>query len=290
MWRSSCVTGFEDENQGDASTLVVEKSQKNLIDDAYLMLQMGYAFGVELLVDASQLPVDSQDNKDVCAVYEGHKLFLQHLSYCNGVPSSQQPPPVWVLYSHCHAMHLEALFKAYPNARIVFVHRNPMEWFPCWAANMVRCIGAGSSVNFLPARLLQHMTTMLHAVCDFRETHRELLDRQWVDIHYTQLRSNPEAVLQDLLAKFGLSARVWSSDFSAAVNETSKALAHATLSSPVTATKDATPRAVFCNDSAEKQLNGTESGGKHTALQDAFCFYNQKLATLFLKSPRRRRR
>jgi Sulfotransferase family len=52
--------------------------------------------------------------------YRFHKRFLQHLQYQNGGGE-------WVLNSPDHIYALDTLLEVYPDARFVFVHRDPMK-------------------------------------------------------------------------------------------------------------------------------------------------------------------
>lgn len=52
--------------------------------------------------------------------YRFHKRFLQHLQYQNGGGD-------WVLNSPDHIYALDALLEVYPDARFVFVHRDPVK-------------------------------------------------------------------------------------------------------------------------------------------------------------------
>lgn len=55
--------------------------------------------------------------------YRFHKRFLQHLQHQNGAGR-------WVLKSPDHIFALNALREVYPDARFVFVHRDPMRVLP----------------------------------------------------------------------------------------------------------------------------------------------------------------
>jgi hypothetical protein len=53
--------------------------------------------------------------------YRFHRVFLQHLQYQDGRPRR------WVLKCPDHVFTLDALAAAYPDARLVFLHREPLE-------------------------------------------------------------------------------------------------------------------------------------------------------------------
>jgi hypothetical protein len=55
--------------------------------------------------------------------YRFHRRFLQHLQHQSG-------PGRWILKSPDHIFAWEAIDKVYPDARFVFVHRDPMEVLP----------------------------------------------------------------------------------------------------------------------------------------------------------------
>src|SRR5215469_6703758 len=60
------------------------------------------------------------DNAGHKAAYLFHKRFLQHLQHQNG-------PGRWILKCPDHVFALDAIRTVYPDARFVFVHRNPLE-------------------------------------------------------------------------------------------------------------------------------------------------------------------
>jgi hypothetical protein len=57
------------------------------------------------------------------AAYQFHKRFLKHLQYWNGRGH-------WVLKCPDHVFALDAIHDVYPDARFIFVHRNPLEVLP----------------------------------------------------------------------------------------------------------------------------------------------------------------
>jgi hypothetical protein len=59
------------------------------------------------------------EEADLAAVYRGHRRWLQLLQW--------RCPGRWVLKSPCHLWHLRALLAAYPDARLVQTHRDPLK-------------------------------------------------------------------------------------------------------------------------------------------------------------------
>lgn len=68
---------------------------------------------VPMKIDMSALPADPR------AQYRLHKMMLQQCQYA-------RPEKYWVLKGF-HSGRLEALFEAYPDARIIWTHRDPVQ-------------------------------------------------------------------------------------------------------------------------------------------------------------------
>jgi hypothetical protein len=66
--------------------------------------------------------LDAEPNGHLPA-YRFHKRFLQHLQHQSG----SQPRPRWVLKCPDHLFALDAIRAVYPDARLVFVHRDPVK-------------------------------------------------------------------------------------------------------------------------------------------------------------------
>jgi hypothetical protein len=67
-----------------------------------------------------RVPTTIQDfPQDHTAQYALHRMMLQHIQYT-------RPPKRWVLKGF-HGRRLRALFDAYPDARILWVHRDPVQ-------------------------------------------------------------------------------------------------------------------------------------------------------------------
>jgi len=126
--------------------------------------------------------------------YRFHKRFLQHLQHQNGAGQ-------WVLKSPDHIFALDALRAVYPDARFVFVHRDPMKVLP--------------SV----ARLTEILRQPFTRIIDRLQIGRQVSDR-WEQgaallIEASEsLRPSPERVYQvryrDLIGNpFGIAAEIY---------------------------------------------------------------------------------
>ena len=68
-----------------------------------------------------------QDAHGHALAYRFHKRFLQHLQHQSGDDPDQVQ---WVLKCPDHVFALDAVRAVYPDARIVFVHRDPLKVLP----------------------------------------------------------------------------------------------------------------------------------------------------------------
>jgi Sulfotransferase family len=131
--------------------------------------------------------------------YRFHKCFLQHLQHQNG--NGQ-----WVLKSPDHIYAMNAIFETYPDARFVFVHRDPMEVLPSVArlteilrepfTRRVDRLQIGRQVAdrwVLGARLLIETSLTL------RSSPSRLLH-----VRYRNLIRDPFAIVRELYGQFGL--------------------------------------------------------------------------------------
>ena len=132
---------------------------------------------------------------DMTSAYAYHRKFLQVLQH--------HAPGVWNLKMPSHILHLEHLIKEYPDARLIWTHRDP------YAAT-------GSLCSIISMSHMAHMgridTEWLgsdyswqaaeHAKrgMDFRDKHGE--DRV-IDVHYDRLLDDPMGTMKQLYTALG---------------------------------------------------------------------------------------
>jgi hypothetical protein len=132
---------------------------------------------------------------DMTSSYQYHKRFLQLLQ--------ADAPGVWNLKMPSHALYLDTLLKIYPDARLIWTHRDPLT-------------ATGSFCSLLS---LAHMAFMgrvdaqwLGEDCSWQavqhaerimNTRERIGENRIIDVHYGELMREPLAVMRKVYAALG---------------------------------------------------------------------------------------
>lgn len=136
--------------------------------------------------------------------YRFHKRFLQHLQHQQMV--SGQGGGRWVLKCPDHVFALEAIRAVYPDARLVFVHRDPVNVLLS-VAKLTEVVRAPFTRRLDPiaigqqesARWLEGARQMIQAECDPRR------DNAICHVHHLDLITDPLATVVSVYRQVGLS-------------------------------------------------------------------------------------
>jgi hypothetical protein len=135
-------------------------------------------------------------NADQRIVYEHHRRMLQHLQ--------ARHPGEWVLKWPKHLFGLDALLEVYPDARIVWTHRDPGTVVPS-TASFVGTLRSMNSPVFDPLRFGPEWVALeemgLRRGLDVRD---QLGDDRFVDVHYNDLISDPVAEVTRIYECFAI--------------------------------------------------------------------------------------
>jgi hypothetical protein len=148
-----------------------------------------------------------QDRHGHTLAYRFHKRFLQHLQHQTGDDSEQVQ---WVLKCPDHVFALDAVRSVYPDARIVFLHRDPLKVLPS-VAKLTEILRKpfterqdlseiGAQVT---SRWHQGVEAMMRAA-DSNETGGDGRGGAICHIHYRELTDNPLGTIARLYAHFGM--------------------------------------------------------------------------------------
>ncbi len=132
---------------------------------------------------------------DMTSAYEYHKKFLQLLQ--------QDAPGVWNVKKPSHALWLETIFKVYPDARVIWTHRDPftatgslMSVISLSHMGHLGKIDAEWLAQDYPWQAAEHANRIM----DFRDKFGE---DKIIDVHYADLLNDPVGETKKLYAKLG---------------------------------------------------------------------------------------
>ncbi|MBV8950010.1 MAG: sulfotransferase [Actinobacteria bacterium] len=139
------------------------------------------------------------NDADWSHVYDFHYRQLQHLQWRNRRDR-------WVLKTGAHLWGLEHLLCTYPDARIVFTHRDPVDSVTSYASLTTLVRTAGSD-QVDPLEVARDWTARLRHVIDHAMTVRSsgsYPDAIFYDVHFTDFVTDQFAVVSDIYEAFGL--------------------------------------------------------------------------------------
>ncbi|MET0363763.1 MAG: sulfotransferase [Sphingobium sp.] len=132
---------------------------------------------------------------DMTSAYAYHKRFLQLLQ--------ADAPGVWNLKMPSHALYLDYLKAAYPDARLVWTHRDPFTAMGsfCSIISLAHKGFMGHvDTEWLGENCQYQAYEHANRIMDYRDSHGE---DSIADIHYAQLMSDPIGTMRALYAQLG---------------------------------------------------------------------------------------
>jgi hypothetical protein len=138
------------------------------------------------------------DQTDHEIEYRFHRRFLRHLQHSKG-------PGRWVLKSPDHIFMMDAIRAVYPDARMVFVHREPMEVLPS-AARLTELLRRPftRAIDRLQIGREVMERWQMGALRLIAEAERDRQSRRIFHIRYRDLTADPLGAAVELYHHFGL--------------------------------------------------------------------------------------
>ena len=136
---------------------------------------------------------------DLTPAYDYHRRMLQHFQAFG-------PGGIWLLKAPAHLFGIEALFRIYPDARIVQTQRDPVEVIGSISSHCVSLRQAFSEhldLDTIGSTWCWLWSLGLERTLKFRRDHPELTHR-FVDFDYEDLMANPVASVRRIHERFGL--------------------------------------------------------------------------------------
>jgi hypothetical protein len=146
-----------------------------------------------------------QDAQGHALPYRFHKRFLQHLQHQT---SDNAETAQWVLKCPDHVFALDALRSVYPDARIVFLHRDPLKVLPS-VAKLTEILRQPftrvQDRSEIGAQVTQRWHQGVDAMMRFADSNAAGGGSAICHIHYHDLVENPLRAISRLYAHFGMS-------------------------------------------------------------------------------------
>jgi hypothetical protein len=121
---------------------------------------------------------------DMGPTYEYHRRVVKLLQ-------SRRPPNHWLFKAPHHNFHLEAIVAAYPEARFVMTHRDPVKAVPSWVSICSTLLPEGDGERDL-RRLGQSLGEHLRVGVEQAMAARARLgDERFLDVHHRRMIANP---------------------------------------------------------------------------------------------------
>lgn len=137
------------------------------------------------------------DQQSAAPAYTYHRHFLEHVQ-------SGHMRERWVLKSPIHLKTLDALLDEYPDARVIFTHRDPANTVPSVASLMYTIGGIVTdalSPEDVGRQQLDWWAEAVHQMMDVRASHPDKAD-QFVDIHFEDVIADPVFALRGAYERF----------------------------------------------------------------------------------------
>ena len=131
--------------------------------------------------------------------YTLHKKHLQALSF-------NKEKKTWFLKAPAHIASLAPLLSVYPDARIVFTHRNPLECMPSMASltAMIRMVCLpNQDLKLIGPGMLKHLQQMLDLGYRTRDAWPATAT-PFLDVTYKKLVSKPVDIVHQILNHFSI--------------------------------------------------------------------------------------
>jgi len=113
---------------------------------------------------------------------------------------AREPDKTWLLKNPSHTIGMEPLINTFPDARVVVLHRNPVETIASGASLTYRVGGYWEKTEVGPIRL-EVYARAVERLAQARARHPEA---SLFDVAYTDLVRDPLRTVKDIYARFGL--------------------------------------------------------------------------------------
>lgn len=121
---------------------------------------------------------------DMTQTYEYHRRVIKLLE-------SRRPPDLWLFKAPHHNFHLEAFSAAYPEARFVMTHRDPVKSVPSWASIVSSILPEAEGARDLHRLGREAANHLRIGVEQAIAARARLGEDRFLDVHHRQLIRDP---------------------------------------------------------------------------------------------------
>ena len=162
---------------------------------------LGYSFVSNVFLDMFSIPSYEAwlRGRDMRPAYDFHLSFLKHLQW-------QCPAERWVLKSSDHVHALATLIQRYPEARIIFLHRDPIKILQAASSQMMllkSLFSRSIHPHLLGVYEARSLYDKVRKIIEFRDNH-SYVEEHFMDVRYLDLASNPVGTVRSIYGRFGL--------------------------------------------------------------------------------------
>jgi hypothetical protein len=128
---------------------------------------------------------------DATPAYEYHRRVVKLLA-------SRRPPHLWLFKAPHHNFHLEALLAAYPDARFVMTHRDPVNAVPSWASLVSAIFPANATpldLHRLGREVSNHLRIGVEQAIDARA---RIGEARFHDVHHHEFVADPMRTVREV--------------------------------------------------------------------------------------------
>ncbi len=161
---------------------------------------LGYSLQSYVFLDMFMIPSYESwlSSEDMCPAYEFHMRILKHLQW-------RCPAERWVLKSSDHIYSLASLLRTYPEARVIFLHRDPTRVLQA-SASQATILKSLFRSSIDPSRVAADQVRSLKDKVDkmvvFRDNSSHL-EECFIDVRYLELARDPIATVRAIYDRFG---------------------------------------------------------------------------------------
>jgi hypothetical protein len=118
---------------------------------------------------------------------------------------SRRKPDRWLFKAPHYVFHLPAVMSAYPDARFVVTHRDPVKTLPSWASLLSSLYPPGSLERLPPgllgAKVVEHQAIGMQRMIEARA---QIGEDRFLDIHHHDFAADPLGVMRRVYDFVGL--------------------------------------------------------------------------------------